>query len=459
MSQPHVVVLAAGQGSRMKSQRSKVCHALGGKPMVQHVVDTARALTDRITVVVGHGAEQVQAVLAESGVQFVTQAEQLGTGHAVAQALPNIRADETVLVLYGDVPLIQQNTLEHLLETAEHDGGLALLTAELEDPTGYGRILREQEQIRAIVEQKDATPEQQDITEVNTGFMAVAGSYLHDWLPRLSNDNAQGEYYLTDLVELAVSDGVPVSATNPGALAETQGVNNRAQLAYLERRYQRARAETLMLNGTSLADPARIDLRGAVAAGTDNWIDANVVLDNVTLGSRVSIGPNCVISNSTIEDGAVIEAGSIIDGARVGSNALVGPMARLRPGADLADGAKVGNFVEVKKAQIQAGAKVNHLTYVGDARVGAGANIGAGTITCNYDGANKHHTDIGAGAFIGSNSTLVAPVAIGDDAFIGAGSIISRDAPADKLTLARSRQTTIERWQKPVKDSKEKSSQ
>ncbi len=455
MSQPHVVVLAAGQGSRMKSQLPKVCHALGGKPMVQHVVETARTLTDRITVVVGHGAEQVQAVLADSGVEFVLQSEQLGTGHAVAQALPNISPDDTVLVLYGDVPLIRQNTLEHLLETAEHDNGLALLTATLEDPTGYGRILRENGQIRAIVEQKDATDEQQAINEVNTGFMAVSGARLHDWLPRLSNDNAQGEYYLTDLVELAVTDGVPVTATNPGALAETQGVNNRAQLAYLERRYQRARAETLMLGGTSLADPARIDLRGTVTAGTDNWIDANVVLKNVTLGSGVSIGPNCVISNSAIEDGARIEAGSIIDGARVGPNALVGPMARLRPGADLADGAKVGNFVEVKKAVIEAGAKVNHLTYVGDARVGKGANIGAGTITCNYDGANKHHTDIGAGAFVGSNSTLVAPVAIGDGAFIGAGSIINRDAPADKLTLARSRQTTIERWQKPVKASKE----
>ena len=449
---PHIVILAAGQGSRMKSALPKVCHTLGGKTMIQHVVNTGQALTDRLTVVVGHGAEQVTSALADAPVTFVTQSEQLGTGHAVAQALPHIEPNERVLVLYGDVPLIAEETLQKMLAPELADD-LTLLTATLADPTGYGRIVRTAGNITAIVEQKDATPVQREITEINTGFMAMPGRQLHEWLPRLSSDNAQGEYYLTDLVAMAVADQVRVSAVEPAELMETQGVNNRVQLAQLERWYQQQRAEDLMLSGTTLADPARLDLRGEVTAGTDNRIDINVVLENVTLGNHVSIGPNCVIRNSQLGDGTEVLANSVIEDASVGAHCQVGPFARLRPDAVLHDGAKVGNFVEVKKATIEAGAKVNHLTYVGDARVGAKANIGAGTITCNYDGANKFHTDIGAGAFIGSNSTLIAPVVIEDGAFIGAGSVISKTAPADKLTLSRSRQLTLPNWKRPSKEA------
>lgn len=449
----HIIILAAGQGSRMKSRLPKVCHPLGGQPMIQHVVKTARQLSDRITVVIGHGAEQVKAALADQAVSFVTQSEQLGTGHAVAQALPHISAEERVLVLYGDVPLISVETLRAMLD-AEHQDALTLLTAVLDDPTGYGRILRANGAIQAIVEQKDATPEQLQITEINTGFMAMPGHRLQDWLPRLSNENAQGEYYLTDLVAMAVSDGVTVSAVSPGALMETQGVNNRVQLATLERWYQVQRAETLMMGGASLADPARVEQRGEVTVGQDVWIDVNVVLDNVQIGDGVQIGPNTVLSNTRVGDNSEILAQSVLDGADVGAHCQVGPMARLRPGAHLHEGAKVGNFVEVKKATLEAGAKVNHLAYIGDARVGEKANIGAGTITCNYDGVNKSHTDIGAGVFVGSNSTLVAPLVIEDGAFIGAGSIITKTAPADQLTLSRSKQTTIRHWRRPTKQPK-----
>lgn len=449
----HIVILAAGQGSRMKSELPKVCHPLAGEPLIRHVVRTASALGQRITVVVGHGADTVQAALAdiEADLQFVQQTEQLGTGHAVMQALPHIQAEERVLVLYGDVPLIRPETLQPLL-APEQQQALTLLTASLADPTGYGRIQRDEaEAIVGIVEQKDATAAQQAINEINTGFVAVPGKRLHDWLPRLRNDNAQGEYYLTDLVALAVADGVPVQAVQPPDIDETLGVNNRVQLAVLERRCQQQRAEELMLAGVTLADPARVDLRRRVTVGQDSEIDINVVLDNVQLGERVRIGPNCVIRNATLGNGTKVLPNSVIEDAAVGQHCQVGPFARLRPETRLDDGAKVGNFVEVKKATIEAGAKVNHLTYIGDARVGAGANIGAGTITCNYDGANKHHTDIGAGAFVGSNSTLVAPVRVEDGAFIGAGSVITKDAPADQLTLSRSRQLTLSSWRRPVK--------
>jgi len=338
--------------------------------------------------------------------------------------------------------------------TGEREDALTLLTAEVEDPTGYGRIVRKEGAIQAIVEQKDATPEQLGIREINTGFMAMPGHRLHDWLPRLSSDNAQGEYYLTDLVAMAVSDGVPVSAVAPRAIMETQGVNNRVQLAALERWYQTQRAQALMLVGASLADPSRLEQRGRVTVGLDVWIDVNVILDNVDIGDNVQIGPNVVLRNTRVGDGTEILAQSVLEGADVGAHCQVGPMARLRPGARLGDAAKVGNFVEVKKATIEAGAKVNHLSYIGDARVGEKANIGAGTITCNYDGANKHHTDIGAGAFIGSNSTLVAPLTIEDGAFIGAGSIITKTAPGGQLTLSRGKQTTIRHWRRPTKQTK-----
>ncbi|MCH8551690.1 MAG: bifunctional UDP-N-acetylglucosamine diphosphorylase/glucosamine-1-phosphate N-acetyltransferase GlmU [Natronospirillum sp.] len=448
----HIVILAAGQGSRMKSELPKVCHPIAGEAMIRHVVRTGAELGQRITVVVGHGADTVKAELADhaGNVQFVHQTEQLGTGHAVMQALPHIQPEERVLVLYGDVPLITTATLQPLL-VQEQAQALTLLTATLYDPTGYGRILRAGDAITGIVEQKDASADQQAIREVNTGFVAVPGERLHDWLPRLSNDNAQGEYYLTDLVALAVADGVPVTAVQPLDVGETMGVNNRVQLAALERRCQQQRAEQLMLAGVTLADPQRTDLRREVQVGPDCFIDVNAVLDNVRIGPGVHIGPHCVLRDVEVGAGTVIESHSVLDNAVVGEQCQVGPFARLRPQARLEKGAKVGNFVEVKKATLEAGAKVSHLTYIGDARVGAGANVGAGTITCNYDGANKYHTDIGAGAFIGSNSTLVAPVEIEDGAFIGAGSVITKSAPADQLTLSRSRQTTIRNWRRPEK--------
>ncbi|MFY0663634.1 MAG: bifunctional UDP-N-acetylglucosamine diphosphorylase/glucosamine-1-phosphate N-acetyltransferase GlmU [Natronospirillum sp.] len=446
----HIVILAAGQGTRMKSKLPKVLHPLAGTPMVQHVVDTARQLGSEITLVVGHGADAVRAQFADQPVRFVTQAEQLGTGHAVAQALPHIQADQRVLILYADVPLIQPEALKPLLTGADASG-LTLLTATLDNPAGYGRIVREKQSIAAIVEQKDATSEQLLIQEINTGIMAVPGDWLQKALPRLDNSNAQNEYYLTDLVAMAVQDGLAVNGVQADDLIATQGVNNRVQLAALEREYQRRRVEELMLQGVTVIDPARLDLRGPVESGTDNHIDVNVILDTVTLGSNVTIGANCIIRRSHIADGAVILDNTLIEDAIVGPAAQVGPFARLRPGTELAAKAKVGNFVEVKKAHIGEGAKVNHLTYVGDARVGAGANIGAGTITCNYDGVNKFLTVIGAGAFIGSNSTLIAPVTIGDGGYVGAGSVISKDAPAQQLTLARAKQLTLSKWQRPTK--------
>ncbi|WLD58231.1 bifunctional UDP-N-acetylglucosamine diphosphorylase/glucosamine-1-phosphate N-acetyltransferase GlmU [Salinispirillum sp. LH 10-3-1] len=446
----HIVILAAGQGTRMKSKLPKVLHPLAGTPLVQHVVDTAQQLGGDITLVVGHGAEAVKAQFAEQPVRFVTQAEQLGTGHAVAQALPCIKDDQRVLILYADVPLIEANALLPLL-SGERAEGLTLFTASLNDPTGYGRVVREHNAITAIVEQKDATPEQLRIKEINTGIMSVPGQWLQQALPRLDNSNAQQEYYLTDLVAMAVADGLVVNGVEADDLIATQGVNNRVQLAALEREYQRRRVESLMLQGVTVIDPARLDLRGTVTTGTDNVIDVNVILDNVSLGSNVTIGANCIIRHSHIADGAVILDNTLIEESHVGPNANVGPFARLRPGTALAAKAKVGNFVEIKKSQIGEGAKVNHLTYVGDATVGAGANIGAGTITCNYDGVNKYRTRIGDGAFIGSNSTLIAPVSIGDGGYVGAGSVISKDAPAQQLTLARAKQLTLAKWQRPTK--------
>jgi len=447
-----VVVLAAGQGSRMKSSRPKVLHCLAGQPLVAHVVKVARQFTPDISLVIGHGAEQVRQYFAGQPLKFCVQAEQLGTGHAVSQALPLLPKEGAVLILYGDVPLTRADTLQRLIDQVT-DKSMGLLTVKLEDPSGYGRIVRDAVgQVTSIVEHKDALPEQLAINEINSGIIALPAWALHDWLPSLSNQNAQGEYYLTDLIAIAVGKGVAVNTVHPSCEEETLGVNNRVQLAQLERWHQQQIATELMTQGVTLMDPARIDVRGTLSAGQDCLIDVNCVFEGtVTLANNVTIGPNCVLRNATIGADTVIEAHTLIDGASVGASAQVGPFARLRPGTELADHTKIGNFVETKKAIIGVGSKVNHLSYIGDTVIGTGSNIGAGTISCNYDGVNKYATVIGNNAFVGSNSTLVAPVIINDGAFVGAGSVITKTAPADQLTLGRSRQVTIAKWQKPVK--------
>jgi len=450
-----VVILAAGQGSRMKSALPKVLHAVGGKAMVQHVIDNASSMEDAaVHVVIGHGAEKVRETLAGQEVQFALQEQQLGTGHAVAQAMPNVTGDSTVLVLYGDVPLTSPDTMKELVAIAEA-GNFGLLTVNLQDPTGYGRIVRDDNNnVVAIVEHKDASPEQLAITEVNTGILAVSASKLNDWLPQLSSENAQGEYYLTDIIAMAASQGLAIKAIQPETEQEVQGVNNRVQLAELERWYQLRNAEKLMINGATLADPARVDVRGKVEQGNDIWIDVNVVFEgDVYIGNNVRIESNCVIRNSRIGDGTVIKANSVLEDAVLAENCDVGPFARLRPGTELANKAKVGNFVETKKAVIGEGSKVNHLTYVGDAKIGKDVNVGAGTITCNYDGVNKSLTEIGDGAFIGSNSSLVAPVKVGAGATVGAGSTITKTVEDEQLAVARGKQTNLNGWQRPVKKS------
>lgn len=447
-----VVILAAGQGTRMRSALPKVLHPVAGKPMLAHVVDTARALQpQRIHVVIGHGAEAVRERLAAEDLNFVLQAEQLGTGHALAQALPFIAA-ERVLVLYGDVPLIEAPTLERLLEQAG-PAQLALLTVELDDPTGYGRIVRNVAgEVQAIVEQKDASAEQRAIREGNTGILALPGAHLAAWLGRLSNSNAQGEYYLTDVIAMAVSDGLRVATAQPEDATEVQGANDRLQLAQLERHFQQRAAHRLMVQGVTLLDPARFDVRGEVSVGRDVVIDVNVILEGtVVIEDGVEIGPNCVIRNSTLRRGAVVKASSHLDGAELGEGADCGPFARLRPGSVLGAGAHVGNFVELKNALLGAGAKAGHLAYLGDAEIGAQSNIGAGVITCNYDGANKHRTVIGEDAFIGTNNSLVAPVSIGAGATTAAGSVITSTVPERALAVGRARQRNIENWQRPVK--------
>ncbi|HET8712012.1 MAG TPA: bifunctional UDP-N-acetylglucosamine diphosphorylase/glucosamine-1-phosphate N-acetyltransferase GlmU [Spongiibacteraceae bacterium] len=448
-----VIILAAGQGTRMRSALPKVLHSLAGKALVHHVIDTAGELNAAaIHTVIGHGAEKVQQHLQQLPTHWALQEKQLGTGHAVAQAMPAVADDSVVLVLYGDVPLVQTQTLQKLLSVV-NDQQIALLTVELDDPTGYGRILRDaQNRITAIVEQKDASDEQRKIREVNTGILAVPARLMKQWLPQLSANNAQGEYYLTDIIGLAVQQDIAVVAQQPQSPQEVQGVNNRVQLAELERHYQKTVAEQLMTAGVTLADPARIDVRGSLKTGRDVVIDINCVFEgDVVLGDNVYIGPNCVISNATIGNDVEIESHSVIEDAIVGNAAHVGPFARLRPGTELAAKAKVGNFVETKKTYIGEGSKVNHLTYVGDCTIGIDANVGAGTITCNYDGVNKFKTQIGDGAFIGSNSSLVAPVAIGKNATVGAGSVVTQDVPDEQLAVARGRQKNIEGWQRPAK--------
>lgn len=451
-----VVILAAGMGKRMHSDLPKVLHPLAGKPMLAHVLDAATRIGAARTVVIyGHGGDQVRAAMASRDCLWAEQSERLGTGHAVMQAMPLVQDLERILVLYGDVPLVDPETLERLIESSR-DSRLGILTAFMDDPTGYGRIVRDADGlILRSVEQKDGTPEELAVREINTGFLVADRARLDGWLKRLTNANAQGEYYLTDVVGLAVADGERVASVHPKTLEEVSGVNDHAQLAVLERFYQRRLAERLLCAGVALADPARIDVRGTLAVGRDVRIDINLVVEgDVALGDGVRIGPNCLIRDSRIGSGVEIQANCVIEGADVGPGARIGPFARLRPEACLAADTHVGNFVEIKKSALGEGSKVNHLTYIGDAQIGRGVNVGAGTITCNYDGVNKSLTIIEDGAFIGSNTALVAPVTVGAGATIGAGSVIDRHAPAGELTVARSRQTTIPGWQRPAKRPK-----
>ena len=450
-----IVILAAGQGTRMRSALPKVLHPVAGKAMLGHVIDTARLLKPQgIHVVIGHGAELVREQLAADDLNFVLQSEQLGTGHAVAQALPALSA-ERVLILYGDVPLIEVETLQRLLQQVSEQQ-LGLLTVNLNDPTGYGRIVRdEQGVVKAIVEHKDASAEQRLIREGNTGILAVPGKKLGDWLGRLSNSNAQGEYYLTDVIAMAVADGLVVATEQAADEMEVLGANDRIQLSQLERHYQYRAARRLMVQGVTLIDPARFDLRGEATVGRDVSIDINVILEGqVVIEDGVQIGPNCVIKNSILRKGAIVKANSHLEGAEVGEGADCGPFARLRPGSVLGAKAHVGNFVELKNAKLGEGAKAGHLSYLGDAEIGARSNIGAGTITCNYDGANKFKTVLGEDVFIGSNSALVAPVTLGDRATTGAGSVITGDVPDNTLAVGRAKQRNIEGWKRPVKITK-----
>ena len=451
-----IVILAAGKGTRMHSDLPKVLHPLAGKPLVSHVIGTAQEMgANKVCVVYGFGGDAVPKTLADENLTFVLQAEQLGTGHAVQQALPHLGKDGVILVLYGDVPLTRADTLKPLI-TAAQSGNLGLLTVVLQNPTGYGRIVREQGRVVRIVEHKDATEAERDIREVNTGILAAPTGKLIDWLGKLKNHNVQGEYYLTDIIAMAVADDIDVLASHPGDEWEVLGVNSKAQLAELERIHQRNLAQALMDNGVTLIDPARIDVRGNLVCGRDVSIDVGSVFEGrVEIGDNVMIGPYCVLKDVSVAAGTRIEAFSHLVGADIGEESKIGPFSRLRPGAKLARDVHVGNFVEIKNSVVKEGAKMNHLSYIGDAEVGAKTNVGAGTITCNYDGANKHKTVIGDNAFIGSNTALVAPVTVGDNATIGAGSVIAKDAPAGKLSLSRSKQMTVPGWQRPIKKKKE----
>lgn len=448
-----IIILAAGQGTRMRSALPKVLHEVGGKPLLEHVINTARLLDpDTVHVVYGHGGEQVPEALAHHEVTWVEQAQQLGTGHAVAQALPAIPDDHRVLVLYGDVPLVTPGTLAQIRDQAG-EAALALLSAVIDTPHGYGRVLRDSSgKVTGIVEEKDASDAQRAINEINTGFLAAQAGSLKRWVDRLDNRNAQGEYYLTDVIELAVSEGTAVTAVPVQDHGEILGINNRAQLARLERAYQRRAARQLMLEGVTLIDPARFDLRGSLVAGEDTIIDINVIIEgDVKLGSRVKIGAGCVIRDTRIDDDAEVLPYSVIDNASIGTAARIGPFARIRPETRLANRVHVGNFVEIKKSEVGEGSKINHLSYIGDSIIGERVNIGAGTITCNYDGANKHQTLIEDDVFVGSDTQLVAPVKVGAGATIGAGSTVTREVPAGELTLSRSPQITKTGWQRPVK--------
>lgn len=449
----NAIILAAGKGTRMRSALPKVLHPIAHKPMVAHVIETVTSLgADAIQLVYGHGGDLLKERLADYSVNWVEQKEQLGTGHAVQQVIPHIQDNDNVLILFGDGPLIQQETLEDLLN-AKGSAELALLTVTLEDPSGYGRIIRDNDgHITGIVEHKDATDAQRLIKEINTGIMAANGKVLKRWLNALTNDNAQGEYYLTDVVAMAASEGVTIASSQPEQASDVEGVNDRVQLAALERAYQRRQAKQLMLAGATLMDPARIDVRGTVEIENDVVVDVNVIFEgNVYLAEGAVIEANCVLRDCRIGKNARVKANSVIEGAVLGENAQAGPFARLRPGTELSKNAAVGNFVEIKNTFLGEGAKSGHLTYLGDATIGTGANIGAGTITCNYDGVNKFKTEVGDAAFIGSNSSLVAPVRIGHGATTGAGSVITQDIDDNDLGIGRSRQRNISGWKRPSK--------
>ncbi|MCQ9121790.1 bifunctional UDP-N-acetylglucosamine diphosphorylase/glucosamine-1-phosphate N-acetyltransferase GlmU [Rodentibacter pneumotropicus] len=446
------VILAAGKGTRMYSDLPKVLHTVAGKPMVKHVIDTANSLgAENVHLIYGHGSELMRERLANEKVNWVLQTEQLGTAHAVQQAAPFFKDNEDIVVLYGDAPLITKETLEKLI-AAKPENGIALLTVQLDNPMGYGRIIRENGQVAAIVEQKDANAEQLKIQEVNTGVMVSDGASFKKWLARVGNNNAQGEYYLTDLIALANQDGCQVVAVQATDMMEVEGANNRLQLSALERYYQRKQAERLLLEGVMLADPERFDLRGTLEHGKDVEIDTNVIIEGeVRLGNRVKIGTGCVLKNVVIGDDVEVKPYSVLDDATIGEKAAIGPFSRLRPGAELAAETHVGNFVEIKKSIVGKGSKVNHLTYVGDSEIGANCNIGAGVITCNYDGANKFKTIIGDNVFVGSDTQLVAPITVEDGATIGAGSTITRNVGKDELVITRVPQRHIQNWQRPVK--------
>ncbi len=448
-----VVILAAGQGKRMASDLPKVLQPLAGRPLLAHVVATARALApDAIHIVHGHGAESVRAAIAGPDIRWSLQAEQKGTGHAVVQAMPAIPDDHTVLVLYGDVPLIRAAALQDLVARSSPKT-LALLSARLADPAGYGRVVRDTAgRVARIVEDKDANHKERAIGEINTGVLAAPAGRLRAWLAALKADNAQGEYYLTDCIGAAVRDGCAVEAVIAESAAEVLGVNDKRELAEVEAAHRRDRAAELMRAGVTVVDPARLDVRGEVSCGRDVTLDVNVILEGkVKLGDRVKVGANCLLRDCEIGADSEVRVNCLVEGAVTGAGCVIGPFARLRPGTRLADSVHIGNFVEVKNSEIGAGSKANHLSYVGDTTVGAQVNVGAGTVTCNYDGADKHRTTIGDGAFIGSGTMLVAPVSVGKDATIGAGSTITKPAPAGKLTVERSRQQTMENWKRPQK--------
>jgi len=451
-----IVILAAGKGTRMNSDRPKVLHELAGRSLLQHALNTSRTLDPaKICVIHGHGGDAVPRAVAQADVQMVLQEPQLGTGHAVRQAMPYLNADHVTLVLYGDVPLIRAETLLSLLQMAL-PGNVALLTMVMNEPKGYGRIVRKNGKVMSIVEEKDATPDERAIHEVNTGIMAVPNQHLSAWLAALKNDNSQGEYYLTDIIALAVEQGVEIATVQPAHHWEVLGVNSKSQLAHLERLYQHEQAQNLMEQGVTLIDPKRIDVRGELSCGRDVQIDVNCVFEGrVVLGNGVRVGANCVLREVEVAAGTRIEPFSLLEQAEIGADCRIGPYARIRPGTRLADEVHIGNFVELKNSQVGYNSKINHLSYVGDTTVGARVNIGAGTITCNYDGANKHRTVIEDEAFIGSNTQLVAPVTVGKGATIGAGSTITRDTPSGELSLSRARQITIAGWKRPVKKTRE----
>jgi bifunctional UDP-N-acetylglucosamine pyrophosphorylase / glucosamine-1-phosphate N-acetyltransferase len=447
------VILAAGQGKRMRSDLAKVLHPLAGRPLLAHVVETARVLAPaRLCVVVGHGAKDVQDRIGRESVEWAVQEQQLGTGHAVMQAMPHLKGDGTVLILYGDVPLIAPGTLRSLVDAAS-SGHLGLLTQQVDDPKGYGRIVRDSSgRVLRIAEEKDASDSERAIREVNTGIIAAPRAQLDAWLKRLTNDNAQGEYYLTDIVALAVADGIAIEVRHPGAACECLGVNSKVDLAALERRYQMNEAARLLEAGVTLADPARIDVRGSLECGRDVSIDVNCIFEGrVVLGDGVRIGANCILRDASISAGTEVKPFTMIEQATIGANARIGPYARIRPDTKLADEVHIGNFVEVKGSTFGRASKANHLAYIGDSSVGSNVNVGAGTITCNYDGANKHRTVIEDDVHIGSDVQLVAPVTVGKGATIGAGATIVKDVPPGGLTLTEAKQVTKADWKRPAK--------